>query len=218
MDALCHDERRVRELFMTAPATGIVLSQRSVPLCELARTVGGGTALAVLLVDLRKIDPWQAAADRAWNLTTGVTSATAYIGHYLLLVGYEGCLTTTGQQQQQHSEEQLELNQQQQQQMHVLGSQRLTPPCSNPSSGRPPPGAPSAPESVPEATVRSRDLGHFWAHDPALTHGPVRIPAALLESARKSFGTDEDVLILQQPGLGREPPILLGARAGLYTR
>eukprot|EP00879_Flechtneria_rotunda_P019815 GHRR01020829.1.p2 GENE.GHRR01020829.1~~GHRR01020829.1.p2 ORF type:complete len:710 (+),score=358.26 GHRR01020829.1:752-2881(+) len=89
MENLEADETRVRQLFHSAGKKGISIQQRSVPLSELVHGVGSGRQIAILLVDKRKLDPWQAAADLAWNYTTGVTSATGYMGHYILLVGYK---------------------------------------------------------------------------------------------------------------------------------
>ncbi|KAF6266650.1 Guanylylate cyclase-domain-containing protein [Scenedesmus sp. NREL 46B-D3] len=85
MEHLEDDEQRVRQLFSQAAQLGICLQEGSMPLQELVAAVASGRQLAILLVDRRKIDPWQAAADIAWNYTTGVTSATGYTGHYILL-------------------------------------------------------------------------------------------------------------------------------------
>ncbi|WIA29188.1 hypothetical protein OEZ86_011699 [Tetradesmus obliquus] len=76
MEHLEDDEKRVQQLFSQAAQLGIRLQECSVPLQELVTAVASGRQLAILLVDRRKIDPWQAAADMAWNYTTGVTSAT----------------------------------------------------------------------------------------------------------------------------------------------
>jgi hypothetical protein len=57
----------------------------------------------------------------------------------------------------------------------------------------------------PSAAAASLD-GFFWVHDPAKTRGPKRVAAAVVEAARKSFGTDEDVLLIDVArGLRRSP-------------
>ncbi len=55
-------------------------------LSDLATLVQAQTHLVIVLTDKRKLDPWQAAADMWWNYTTGITSATCYVGHYVALV------------------------------------------------------------------------------------------------------------------------------------
>lgn len=94
--------------------------------------IDSGNHLAIVLVDKRKLDPWQAAADLCWNSMTGYTSATSYTGHYILLVGYDA------------------------------------------------------------------NRQEFWVQDPARSRGPVRVASAVLEQARRTFGTDEDLLLIQR--------------------
>lgn len=55
------DAARVQRLFDAAPAAGVRVAQQSVSCDELRRLVGGGTHLAVVLVDKRITDPTYAA-------------------------------------------------------------------------------------------------------------------------------------------------------------
>eukprot|EP00878_Enallax_costatus_P008667 GHUV01009061.1.p1 GENE.GHUV01009061.1~~GHUV01009061.1.p1 ORF type:complete len:460 (+),score=166.15 GHUV01009061.1:529-1908(+) len=236
MEHLEHDELRVQQLFQQAEQLGIVVQQRSLDIAELIAAVSSGNQLAIMLVDRRKIDPWQAAADMAWNYTTGVTSATGYTGHYILVVGYEapsaaaaaasteaaakssgsnsrrssncsdsshsGCVTQQeltqpveqlvkdGQpvtEQQPGPEAPLQQSQQQGQAQQASGEQFGT---AQSVSGQGQPAPAAAPDSP------CKEGGHFWVHDPACSHGPVRVPVSIVESARKTFGTDEDILLI----------------------
>eukprot|EP00775_Hariotina_reticulata_P009729 gene9729-biopygen11636 len=272
MEHLEDDQHRVQQLFAQAPQLGISVQERSIPLPELAAAVSSGRQLAVLLVDKRKLDPWQAAADLAWNYTTGVTSATGYTGHYILLTGYDagsssgtpaaaaaaggselddwqavdGASATSGNgleddlgvaeaptfeagsgscnsccsrcehcgmrdMQGQAAAQQRQQQQQQQQQQQPCSSQydlqqmsveMLVEPPHHPAvveapaaaaAAQPPPPPPTAAAAAAAPVVLD---GFFWVHDPAKTRGPKRVAAAVVEAARKSFGTDEDVLLI----------------------
>jgi hypothetical protein len=254
MEHLEDDEKRVQQLFSQAAQLGIRLQECSVPLQELVAAVASGRQLAILLVDRRKIDPWQAAADMAWNYTTGVTSATGYTGHYILLVGYEppaaaapagsckpaaagkqsggsgcSCSSNSSCSSNQSSssmcccsgEATAADNPQQQPAQQLAGQQEdagnaLAEPGPVPSStvsnnssssSREQAAAgsaqhPSAAQSKVCASMLASGtahLGYFWVQDPAHSRGPVRIPVAVVESARKTFGTDEDILLIDVP-------------------
>jgi hypothetical protein len=70
MEHLTIDEARVQTLFDAArsPSSSIKLQQRSVPLREIVEWLGAGQHLAILLVDKRKLDPWQVSRqNRLWN-------------------------------------------------------------------------------------------------------------------------------------------------------
>jgi hypothetical protein len=262
MEHLEDDEQRVQRLFSQAAQLGIRLQECSVPLQELIAAVASGRQLAVLLVDRRKIDPWQAAADMAWNYTTGVTSATGYTGHYILLVGYEpptaaaaaaataasagsckpagaaaaakqpgssGCTCSsnsscsshqsssscmcccsgdpaTADNPQQQPAQQL-ASQQQGNDGTAAGAAALPAPSSFDSeeqaiAAAAAAGNPGAAHSMACASMLANGaagLGYFWVQDPAHSHGPVRIPVSVVESARKTFGTDEDILLVDVP-------------------
>jgi hypothetical protein len=261
MEHLEDDEKRVQQLFSQAAQLGIRLQECSVPLQELVAAVASGRQLAILLVDRRKIDPWQAAADMAWNYTTGVTSATGYTGHYILLVGYEppaaaaaavahgkpaaggkqsgssGCTCSSNSScssnqssssmcgcsgdaapdnQQQQAAPQLSAGQQQETGHAAAAGPTAPIPSSTVSNNSSSSSSSSSQEQAAAAVAQhtgvgqskacasmlasgAAQLGYFWVQDPAHSRGPVRIPVSVVESARKTFGTDEDILLIDVP-------------------
>jgi hypothetical protein len=266
MEHLEDDEQRVQRLFSQAGQLGIRLQECSVPLQQLVAAVASGKQLAILLVDRRKIDPWQAAADMAWNYTTGVTSATGYTGHYILLVGYEPptaaaaastaatagaagnckpagagaaaaaarppgssvctCSSNSSCSSHQSSSSCMcccnadvaaadNLQQQQGQQFAsqqqrdggiAAGAAAVPVPSSTDSSQDQAAAAAAGNFSTAQSKAcasmlanGAARLGYFWVQDPAHSRGPVRIPVSVVESARKTFGTDEDILLVDLP-------------------
>ncbi|GFR50726.1 hypothetical protein Agub_g12983 [Astrephomene gubernaculifera] len=135
MEHMEDDERRVSRLFREAAAAGIALQQRSVSGEELQSWLLSGECLIILLVDKRKLDPWlAAAADMCLPALCGVE--LGYLGHYVLLVGYD---STTAE---------------------------------------------------------------YVVRDPAAAVSELRVSAAALDVARRSFGTDEDILVVGLAGSG----------------
>uniref|UniRef100_A0A383VMI5 Guanylyl cyclase n=1 Tax=Tetradesmus obliquus TaxID=3088 RepID=A0A383VMI5_TETOB len=253
MEHLEDDEKRVQQLFSQAAQLGIRLQECSVPLQELVTAVASGRQLAILLVDRRKIDPWQAAADMAWNYTTGVTSATGYTGHYILLVGYEppaaaaaaaapassckpskqpgsgGCTCSSNSSCSSNQssssmcccsgEAAAAADNPPQQPAQQLACQQedagaaaegCAPITSSTVSDSSPEQATAAADAQHANAAQSKacasmlasgaaQLGYFWVQDPAHSRGPVRIPVSVVESARKTFGTDEDILLVDVP-------------------
>lgn len=223
MEHLEHDKKRVRQLFQQAEHLGITVQERSLPLADLIAAVTIGKQLAILLVDRRKIDPWQATADVAWNYTTGVTSATSYTGHYILLVGYEapttaaaaaaattdkaagslgsGCSSAgTSSLTSSHNTDMDPEHPAQETAAAATGQRQQQPIAKDDNNskqlqaaGR---GINTQPEVAAAIDAACVQGGFFWVHDPARSHGPVRVPVSVVECARKTFGTDEDILLV----------------------
>ena len=55
----------------------------------------------------------------------------------------------------------------------------------------------------------------FLVHDPCQASGPAKLSAAVLDRARQSFGTDEDLLWLDLSAAGCSPQAHVGHRSCL---
>mmetsp|Transcript_10377 Transcript_10377/g.26337 ORF Transcript_10377/g.26337 Transcript_10377/m.26337 type:complete len:202 (-) Transcript_10377:1308-1913(-) len=126
------DGDRVRRLFSNAVEAGIDVSQRSISLRDLCAFTSSGEYLVILLVDKRKLQG-SGGGNFLAHCCGGTDNVDGdYIGHYILLYGYD---------------------------------------------------------------ASSRE---FLVRDPAASSGggKARIKDKLIEQARKSFGTDEDILLV----------------------
>ena len=149
-DNMEEDQRRVENLFRTAPTLGLRVEQRSIPLSALVRMIAAENKVVIVLVDKRLLTMAASTASGARSGGargaggTGISateraaidrrvesmSAAGYTGHYVLLSGVD----TSAQ--------------------------------------------------------------HFIVADPATACYTYRVDARVLDRARMSFGTDEDMLVI----------------------
>jgi hypothetical protein len=110
-DSIAEDVQRVNSLFKTAAAAGIAVHEQSVRVQQLQQIVSTGRHLIIALVDKRQLwgsseeaplasthflrstgtkDSTGSAIDAASPSTSA--SETHYVGHYIVLCGYEAAL------------------------------------------------------------------------------------------------------------------------------
>ncbi|KAG8467122.1 hypothetical protein KFE25_000438 [Diacronema lutheri] len=179
-ERLRDDRERVERLFSRALASGTpCVEHRAVSRDELCLHLGGGSAVAIVLVDRQRLCGTEDGAAERGN-------AHASEGAHAAGDRPAGAAAATGRLLVQ-----------------TLGT--LVPSALRPSSGAQP--ASDAPRLAAGGVGGftghylvlvgvSTDSPAYLALDPARERGPVAVPFAELDRARGAFGTDDDVLLV----------------------
>jgi hypothetical protein len=194
MPHMAEDERRVEELFRKAQTAGIVLQKRTLSPEELKEAVLTSSCLVIALVDKRKMDQSILAANRSHydaalaSLPTSLSipTATDLICSAGISAGIEGYnagylghyVLIVGYDQEKDE--------------YVLRDPARPSPSSSSAGASSSSSFSSSSSSSEEGGEGQEDVG-------------TRIAASSLEEARRSFGTDEDLLIVPLPHSASPP-------------